>query len=94
MMKIDWCKILGHSYVPIFIKGSYRNKIVEFIGCKCRRCDFGEKELSDAIMKMDIVDYATYSKKYFNNKKQVIQLLYYNAESKKSKRKYSKKRFL
>ena len=29
IIKIDWCKILGHSYEPIFIKGAYADKEVK-----------------------------------------------------------------
>ena len=65
-MKINWCKILGHSYEPIFMKGSYADKEVKFIGCKCRRCGFGEDELLDANKKMDRSDFCTYSEKYWN----------------------------
>jgi len=69
IIKIDWCKILGHSYEPIFIKGAYADKEVKFIGCKCRRCDFGEDELLDANKKMDRSDFCTYSEKYWHEHK-------------------------
>lgn len=68
-MKIDWCKILGHSYEPIFIKGAYGDKEVKFIGCVCRRCDFGKDELLDANKKMDRSDFCTYSEKYWHEGK-------------------------
>ena len=66
-MKIDWCKILGHSYEPLFIKGRFADKEVKFISCKCRRCDFGEPEIVDTVDKMDDYDFFTYTEKYFNN---------------------------
>ena len=51
------------------MKGAYADKEVKFIGCKCRRCDFGEDELLDANKKMDRSDFCTYSEKYWHESK-------------------------
>ena len=67
MKKIDWCKILGHSWEPIYVKGRYSNIEVKFIGCKCRRveCNYGEDDLLDAVNKQTVNEYNTYSEKYY-----------------------------
>lgn len=66
MKKINWCKILGHNWEPVFIKGRYSNIEVKFIGCQCKRCDKGRKELWDAGNKLTASDYRTYSERYFD----------------------------
>ena len=66
MKKIDWCKILGHSWEAIYIKGRYSNIEVKFIACKCRRCEKGHDDALDAIEKQTVNEYNTYSEKYYN----------------------------
>lgn len=64
-MEIDWCKIFGHKWEPMFIKGRYSNIEVKFIACRCKRCDMGHDEALDAVVKQTVNEYNTYSEKYF-----------------------------
>jgi len=63
-MKTNWCKILGHRWVPVYIIGFIKEKETKLIGTECKRCGFGEKDLLDAIEKMD-AKICSYSKKYY-----------------------------
>jgi len=65
-MKIDKCKLLGHRWVPVFIKGTYNGKEVKFIACHCERCNKGKKEMSGIIDLAVNRKYGTYSEKYFD----------------------------
>ena len=65
-MKVDWCKILGHKWAPMYIKGNYNKIEVKFIACYCKRCYKGYDEAIDAIQKQTICEYNTYQEKYFN----------------------------
>ena len=65
-MKIDWCKILGHRFVPIFVKGWFSKEEVKFIATVCSRCDLGEDELRDTVKKMRSHEFCTYSEKYWD----------------------------
>jgi len=64
---MNWCKILGHLYEPVFIKGTFGDKEVKFIGAKCKRCGFGQDELVDTVNKMDLNYFCTYSEKYWQS---------------------------
>jgi len=66
MIKINWCKILGHKWVPIFIRGFYVDKEVKFIGTECIRCKFGKNDLMVAIKKMDNNIVCSYTEKYYH----------------------------
>lgn len=67
MEKMKWkCRWFGHKWVPAFIKGDYSGKEIKFIGCFCKRCDMGYKELFDIIKIADKRHYDTYNESYFN----------------------------
>ena len=65
-MKINWCKIIGHRWEPVFIKGTYNGGTRKFILCQCKRCGLGEEEVQQigdlAVNRF----YFTYSEKYFH----------------------------
>jgi len=65
MKKINWCKILGHKWIPVFIRGYYGKKEVKFIGAECKRCILGEDDLRIAIEKMENNIICSYSEKYY-----------------------------
>ena len=64
-MKVNWCKILGHKFVPVFLIGYYGKIKVKFIGTECSRCNFGADDLSDTIHKMDNNLVCSYDEEYY-----------------------------
>lgn len=64
-MKINWCKILGHNWVPVFIKGVYNKRMIKFVGCYCQRCSKGEKEVNELNEIAINRQYGTYNERYF-----------------------------
>ena len=64
-MKVNWCKILGHKWIPIFIRGYYGKKEVKFIATVCKKCKLGEEDLKIAITKMDNNIICSYSEEYY-----------------------------
>lgn len=64
-MIINWCKILGHKWVPVYIIGYFGKIKVKFIGAECERCDFGEDDLGDTLEKMSSNPVNTYNEKYY-----------------------------
>tara|TARA_R110002153_G_scaffold268651_1_gene433593 strand:- start:89 stop:289 length:201 start_codon:yes stop_codon:yes gene_type:complete len=64
-MKVDWCKILGHKYRPVFYKGDIKGVEVKIITCYCERCKLGRKEMRDFSDKLEPLEMATYQEKYF-----------------------------
>jgi hypothetical protein len=67
-MKINWCKIIGHKWIPVYIKGEIGGKKIKFIGVKCGRCGKGYDDLLDVVNKLDSCEYNTYNEKYYGNK--------------------------
>lgn len=67
-MKIDWCKLLGHKWIPVYVIGYFGKNKVKFLATECKRCDEGEKDLRDTINKMDNCIVCSYDKKYYNHK--------------------------
>lgn len=65
-MKIDKCKLFGHKWTPIFIKGKYNNKTVKFIGCFCGRCRKGHDEILEVNELAIDREFGTYNEKYFD----------------------------
>ena len=63
-MKIDWCKILGHKWIPVYIIGWFGYEKVKFIGAECKRCGKGETDLRETISKMSKCPVNSYSEKY------------------------------
>jgi len=41
------CKLFGHKWEPVFIKGTYNNREILFIACECERCGKGSKGVND-----------------------------------------------
>ena len=73
---MNWkCKLFGHKWIPVYIKGYYGDIEVKFIACQCYRCRLGNVELLDVIRKQTMRVYNTYEESYFiedkayNNKK-------------------------
>jgi len=66
MKKINWCKILRHKWIPVYIIGFFNKKEVRFIAAECKRCKKGEDDLRNAILKMTNCEVASYSEKYYN----------------------------
>jgi hypothetical protein len=64
-MKIDWCKILGHKWIPVYVIGYFKNTRVKFIGSECKRCNYGENDLRETIARMDNCPVNSYSEKYY-----------------------------
>lgn len=67
-MNINWCKLLGHKWVAVFIIGWFKGEKVKFIATECERCKFGFDDLRNTIGKMDNCVNAvhTYSEQYYN----------------------------
>lgn len=68
-MKLNKCKIFGHKWKPVFIRGFYGKTEIKIIGAYCVRCRKGYDELMDMIVKQDKSVYGTYSEKYFDDPK-------------------------
>jgi len=67
------CKRKGHKWVPMFIKGTYNNKVVKFIACYCERCNKGWDEAGDINEIAINREYGTYAEKYFDGFTGVIK---------------------
>jgi hypothetical protein len=65
MKKNNKCRLFGHKWQPIFIKGRYSNIEVKFIACRCKRCDKGHDDILDSIEKQTVNEYNTYNEKYY-----------------------------
>ena len=65
-MKIDKCKLFGHKWTPLFIKGKYNGKVIKFIACFCQRCNKGYNEVHDINEAAIDREFGTYSEKYFD----------------------------
>jgi len=65
-MKIDWCKILGHKWIPVYIIGWFGYEKVKFIATECKRCGKGETDLRETIAKMSKCPVNSYSEKYYS----------------------------
>ena len=77
---MNWCRIFGHKWIPVYVKGIYRNISVEFIACYCDRCDKGYDELLDTIQKQTPNQYNTYNEKYFTEKSEIENKYQYNPD--------------
>lgn len=66
-MRIDWCKILGHKWVPIII--GFKDRDYTFIGCYCDRCRLGDNELHKAVADQTTV-IASYNFEYFKKQRE------------------------
>ncbi len=60
------CRLFGHKWVPVFIKGNYNGKTIKFIACFCSRCNKGYNELGEINDVAENAEYGTYSESYFN----------------------------
>lgn len=69
MFKINKCKLFGHKWEPVFIKGDYNGQTVMFIGCYCLRCEKGFDEVHKISEAAENRQLATYSEKYFDIEK-------------------------
>lgn len=65
-MELDWCKILGHKWIPVYIIGYFENVRVKFIATQCKRCNYGEKDLRQTISKMISCPVNSYKEKHYN----------------------------
>ena len=64
-MKIDWCKVWGHKYRPVFREGYIKGEHIKVITCFCDRCGFGREEDSAFGKKVNPEIMGTYQEKYF-----------------------------
>jgi hypothetical protein len=64
-MKIYWCKIIGHRWIPIFIIGWFGYEKVKFIATECKRCGKGKDDIYNTIAKMSKCPVNSYNEKYF-----------------------------
>jgi len=60
------CNLLGHKWLPVYIKGTYNGKVVKFIGCYCNRCRRGYDESLEITEAAIDRKFGTYSEKYFD----------------------------
>lgn len=67
-MKIDKCKLFGHKWIPVFIKGEYNGRTVKFIACFCDRCNKGYDEVHQITASAINKEFGTYSENYFDGK--------------------------
>ena len=65
--KYNSCKYRWHKWIPVFIKGTYNNKEIKFITCKCDRCYKWSKEISIINNLAINRKYWTYNEEYFDN---------------------------
>lgn len=65
-MKLNFCKIFGHVWIPVYIKGEIGGKPVRFIGAECKKCLKGHEDLRDFINELDSCEYNTYNEKYYD----------------------------
>ena len=65
-MKIDWCKMLGHKWVPVYIIGWFADNKVKFIATECKRCKIGNEDILKLIRVLDPCTICSYSEKYYN----------------------------
>lgn len=65
MEKLNWCKILGHKWIPIYIVGWFGYEKVKFVGSECKRCNYGSADLRNTIGKMSKCVVQTYNEKYY-----------------------------
>lgn len=68
--KINWCKILGHKWIPIFIIAFIDGVKLKFVACECKRCNLGDKDLQDFLDEIDDDkrNVCSYSEKYYHEK--------------------------
>lgn len=59
-MRIDWCKLIGHKWVPVYIGNGEWKIIMTF----CERCYFGHDEAKH-FSETNKTKFATYDVKYF-----------------------------
>lgn len=64
-MKIDWCRILGHKWIPVYITGYFGHEKVKFIATECKRCRKGDNDLIKTIAKMSNCPVNSYSEKHY-----------------------------
>jgi hypothetical protein len=60
------CKWFGHNWEPVFIKGKIGTLDIKFIGCYCKRCRKGNRELLDVSKLLTETNYVTYRESYFD----------------------------
>ena len=65
-LKIDKCKLFGHKWTPVFIKGEYNGQMIKFIACFCGRCRKGYGEVHEIVGAAKNRQFAEYSEKYFD----------------------------
>lgn len=58
---INWCSILGHRWVPVYIRKSEWR----FIACYCAKCRKGYKDIIDFVDK-NSPTINSYDEKYYN----------------------------
>lgn len=66
-MRINWCKILGHRWIPIYIIGYFGAIKVNFIGAECSRCNKGDDDLRETVSKMNDCHVCSHNEKYYKN---------------------------
>lgn len=66
MKNVNWCKILGHKWIPVFVHGYFGKKEVKFIAAECKRCGFGKDALKKTIYQMDNNLVCSYNEKHYN----------------------------
>lgn len=64
-MKIDYCKLLGHKWIPVYIIGCILGKEVRFIATECKRCKVGKEESLNILKILDSYSVCSYNEKYF-----------------------------
>lgn len=67
-MKINWCKVLGHIWIPTYTIGWFGGTEVKFIATECKRCKVGENDLYETIQKMNNCSVCSYNEKYYYKK--------------------------
>jgi hypothetical protein len=65
-MKIDWCKILGHRWIPVYVIGYFEDVKVRFIAVECKRCNYGGNDLRQTVFKMSNCPVNSYNEKYYS----------------------------
>jgi len=63
-MKINWCRILGHKWVPLVV--GFELNGYTFITCYCGRCGIGREEIYRLIREKN-AKVCTYSFEYFTS---------------------------
>ncbi len=60
------CKLFGHKWRPVYLKGDINGKRIKFISCYCSRCDKGHLETIDLQSAIANLQIGTYNESIYD----------------------------